>query len=231
MVTKELFVGIGIAVGLAVGLGVGFGFSGESLESENDSKVLDMQLVRQMMLDDPNAMQEMIMNTMQDSDQMQMMEDMMEDMMKRMQNDSELKQAMIVHMERMKESRENMMDTTDDQMMNGMMEDSMMKQSTEQTIGIDSIDFSNIRITQISDTSATIEGNTDQAVFCQVEYGTNGLFTNSASDGMDMMNMKHYKHEVIIFDLEPNTEYNYRFKASIDDQTFYSEPNTFKTNN
>jgi len=59
--------------------------------------------------------QEMIMSTMQDSDQIQMMEDMMADMMERMQTDPELKQAMIEHMVRMSLSRENM---TDSGMMN-----------------------------------------------------------------------------------------------------------------
>ncbi len=59
--------------------------------------------------------QEMIMSTMQDSDQMQMMEDMMDDMMQRMQTDPELKQAMMEHMARMSLSRENM---TDSGMMN-----------------------------------------------------------------------------------------------------------------
>jgi len=120
MVSKESLVGIGIVVGLVVGLGVGFGFSGSSSESENDSQVLDMQSVRQMMLDDPSAMQEMILTTMQDSDQMQMMEEMMEQMMEEMKSDPELKKAMMEHMDRMKASKEAMMGTTDDQMMNGM---------------------------------------------------------------------------------------------------------------
>ncbi|MEK0322551.1 MAG: 3D domain-containing protein [Nitrosopumilus sp.] len=65
--------------------------------------------------------QEMIMSTMQDSDQMQMMEDMMADMMERMQTDPELEQAMMEHMDRMKLSRDVMMGT-DDSMMNDMMD-------------------------------------------------------------------------------------------------------------
>jgi len=121
MVSKEVLVGIGIVVGLAVGLGTGFGFSGASSESENDSQVLDMQLVRQMMLDDPSAMQEMILTTMQDSDQMQMMEDMMEQMMEEMKSDPELKKAMMEHMDRMKASKEAMMGQD-------MVADSMSKQ-------------------------------------------------------------------------------------------------------
>jgi hypothetical protein len=223
MVSKELFIGIGVAIGLAVGLGIGFSFSGTASELENDSP--DMQAIRQMMLDDPSAMQEMILDTMQDSNQMQMMEDMMKDMMERMQDDPELKQAMMEHMERMKASKEAMMGN--DNMMNGMMDDSMMKQTTI-PMTVNSVDFSDIQVTQISETSATIMGTTDQAVFCQVEYGVDG-FTNSASDGMDMMGMAHYQHEVVISDLEPNTSYNYRFKASLGDQTFYSEAKTLMT--
>ena len=65
--------------------------------------------------------QEMIMSTMKDSDQMQMMEDMMADMMERMQTDPELEQAMMEHMDRMKLSRDVMMGT-DDSMMNDMMD-------------------------------------------------------------------------------------------------------------
>jgi len=41
MVSKELFIGIGLVIGLAVGLGIGFGVSGTS-ESEKDSQVLDI---------------------------------------------------------------------------------------------------------------------------------------------------------------------------------------------
>jgi len=75
-----------------------------------------------MMLDDPNTMQEMIMSTMQESDQIQMMEHMMADMTYRMQNDPELEQAMMEHMERMKSSRDAMMDSNNDSMMNDMMD-------------------------------------------------------------------------------------------------------------
>jgi len=77
----------------------------------NDPQVQQgmMQLMNQWMLDDPGAMQEMIMSTMPESDQIQLMEDMMEDLMQRMQNDPELEQAMMEHMERMKSSRDAMM--------------------------------------------------------------------------------------------------------------------------
>lgn len=228
MALNSKYLGLGIIIGLAIGLGVGFSFSGTS-ELENDSKLFDMQSFQQMVLDDPDTMQEMIMSTMQDSDQMMMMEDMMKDMMQRMQDDPELKQAMMEHMDRMKTSKEAMMETADDQMMSDVMADSMMKQDMGESTTVDSVDFSDIQVTQISETSATIVGNTDQAVFCQVEYGVDGLLTNIASDGMDMMGMLHYKHEVVISDLQPNTSYDYRFKASVGDQIFYSETKTFMT--
>jgi len=139
MVSKVLFIGIGLVVGLAVGLGIGFGVSGTS-ESEKDSQVLDMQSFQQMMLDDSSAMQEMILSTMQDSDQMQMMEDMMKEMMNRMQDDPELKQAMMEHMDRMKTSKEDMMGTMDDQMMDGMMADFTMAFNPDVPITIPMID-------------------------------------------------------------------------------------------
>ena len=60
------------------------------------------------MMNDPE-MQKMIMTTMHDSNQIQLMEDMMDDMMERMQTDPELKQVMMEHMERMKSSRDAMM--------------------------------------------------------------------------------------------------------------------------
>jgi len=83
-------------------------------EMHKQGMMINQERMMQMILDDPNTMQEMIMSTMKDSDQMQMMEDMMADMMQRMQNDPELEQAMMEHMARMKFS--------DDSMMNGMMD-------------------------------------------------------------------------------------------------------------
>jgi len=113
--SKGLFIGIGIVIGLAVGIGIGFSVLGTP-----DSKVSDMQSFQEIMLDDSSAMQEMIISNMQDFDQMQMMEDMMKDMMNRMQDDPELEQAMMEHMDRMKASKEAMMGV--DTMMDSNME-------------------------------------------------------------------------------------------------------------
>jgi len=83
--------------------------------------------------------QEMIMSTMQDSDQIQMMEDMMTDMMERMQTDPELKQAMMEHMDRMKSSKEAMMGT-DDSMMSDMMDTKTNFPSSEPQQEIDNLE-------------------------------------------------------------------------------------------
>jgi len=91
-------------------------------EMHKQGMLIHQERMMQMMEDDPNTMQEMIMSTMKDSDQMQMMEDMMEDMMQRMQNDPELEQAMMEHMDRMKSSRDAMMENMDNPMMNDMVE-------------------------------------------------------------------------------------------------------------
>ncbi len=139
MISKELFIGIGLVIGLAVGLGIGFGFSGTS-ESGSDSKVLDMELFQQMMLDDPSTMQEMILSTMQNPDQMKMMEDMMKVMMNKMKDDPELKQAMMEHMDRMKSSKEAMMGTDDSQMTGDMMAVSTMAFNPDVKITIPLID-------------------------------------------------------------------------------------------
>jgi hypothetical protein len=56
---------------------------------------------------------------MYDSDQMKMMEDMMANMMQRMKTEPKLEQAMMEHMDRMKLSRDAMMNT--DSMMNNLM--------------------------------------------------------------------------------------------------------------
>lgn len=65
---------------------------------------------------------------------------------------------------------------------------------------------------------------------CQVEYGVDMEFTNTASDNAMMnMNMPHETHMVLITELTPNTNYDFRFKATLDDQTFYSDVKSFTT--
>ena len=91
-------------------------------EMQEQGMMMNQEWMMQMIEDDHNTIQEIIMSTMQDSDQMQMMEDMMEDMMERMQTDPELEQAMMKHMDRMKASRDAMMENMDNQVMNDMME-------------------------------------------------------------------------------------------------------------
>jgi len=120
MISKALFIGIGLVIGLVVGLSVGFFVTSSELES--NSQELDMQLLKQMMLDDSSKIQETILSTMQDSDQIQMMEHMMSDMMQRMQNDPELEQAMMVHMERMKSSTDTMLGNMDNSVIDDIMD-------------------------------------------------------------------------------------------------------------
>jgi len=140
MISRELFVGIGLIIGLFVGFGIGFSYP---IASETTSQTSDMKTFQQMMLNDSDSMQEMILSTMKDSDQMTMMEDMMKIMMNKMKDDPELKQAMIEHMDRMKASKEIMigtMDNMDNQMMDGMMKDSTMSFNPDVPITIPMID-------------------------------------------------------------------------------------------
>jgi len=93
-------------------------FTMEMMSVMLQDPALQLQMIGHM-TENPEAMkqimnlvnQEMIMSTMSDSDQIQMMEDMMEDMMERMKTDPELKQLMMEHMARMSSSKDNMMDS------------------------------------------------------------------------------------------------------------------------
>lgn len=129
--------------------------------------------------------------------------------------------------------KETKKDTKKDSMKMGSMMDhgSMsMKKDSMKTGTSASVDFSNIKITNISANSVTIQGSTNKAVNCQVEYWTAKDSKHySASDTGDMMDMKHTEHTVTIKNLEPNTKYNYKFKATLDGKTFYSDLKTFTT--
>jgi len=80
-----------------------------------DSGMMDESQMQEhmmnMMKQNPQQIQQMIMNNMYDSYQIQMMGNIMKDMINRMQNDPELKQAMMEHMHRMKSSIDAMMIT------------------------------------------------------------------------------------------------------------------------
>jgi len=92
----------------------------EQMKKMMEQDVMDLDMINTMM-NDPE-MQKMIMTTMHDSNQIQLMEDMMDDMMERMKTDPELKQAMMEHMARMKASKDTMMENMDNQTMNDMMD-------------------------------------------------------------------------------------------------------------
>jgi len=137
MVSKPIWIAIVIGV-FFVGIGVSYAHFANTYDPMS-MKFQNQELFDQMMSNNPKMsqqwmdsdmmntmmndpeMQKMIMATMQDSDQMQMMEDMMADMMNRMQTDPELEQAMMEHMDRMKSSRDAMMGNTTDSMMTDMM--------------------------------------------------------------------------------------------------------------
>jgi len=131
----------------------------------------------------------------------------------------------------MKESmkKEAKKDTTkkDSAKMGSMMDDGSMSMKKGTSA---SVDFSNVKIANISANSATAQGTTNQAVNCQVEYWTaKDTKHYFASDTGDMMNMKHTDHTVTIKNLMPNTVYNYKLKATLDGKTFYSSQQTFTT--
>ena len=115
---------------MAVMMNANHDFTMEMMSVMIEDPTLQLQMIGHL-AENPEAMKqmmnlinkEMIMSTMPDSDQMQMMEDMMADMMQRMQNDPELEQAMMEHMDRMKFSDDAMMSSNNGSMMNGMMEE------------------------------------------------------------------------------------------------------------
>ena len=113
---------------MAIMMNANHDFTMEMMSVMIEDPALQLQMIGHM-AENPEAMKqimnlinkEMIMSTMNDSDQMKLMEDMMADMMQRMQNDPQLEQAMMEHMEKMKFSDDSMMDS-DDSMMNDMMD-------------------------------------------------------------------------------------------------------------
>ncbi len=138
MASQPIWIGIVIGV-FFVGIGVSYAHFANTYDPMS-MKFQNQELFDQMMSNNPRMSQQwmdsdmmntmmndpdmikMIMATMHDSNQIQLMEDMMDDMMERMKTDPELKQAMMEHMERMKSSRDAMMGNTTDSMMTDMME-------------------------------------------------------------------------------------------------------------
>ena len=144
MVSQPIWIGIVIGAFL-VGIGLSYAHFANTYDPMS-MKFQNQELFDQMMSHNPKMsqqwmdsdmmniimndpeMQKMIMTTMHDSNQIQLMEDMMNDMMERMQTDPELKQAMMEHMNRMSLSSENMMGSGMNQGMmdkNKMMDENM----------------------------------------------------------------------------------------------------------
>lgn len=91
-------------------------------------------------------------------------------------------------------------------------------------------EFGNIEVTRITKDSAMVEGATSIPVTCQVEYGKGpARMDKTATDSMAGMNSMHQNHSVMLKDLEPGTTYSYRFKATVEGKTVYSDIMTFTT--
>lgn len=234
-VNKNLTIGITIGVFLA-GIGIGYGIFMNSDSATTNSELIDQmmqnpQLSSQMMsamFKNPKFMEQLVQN-------MKTNHDFSQDIMMSMINDPNLRLQMMGHMTENQEAMTQMRTLMAQDIMSGgkgMMENSMndsMNGIEMMTEGKDTIDFSNIRVTTITPTSVTIIHTTDKAVNCQVEYGLVGSFTDSASDSMTKMDMPHKEHEITITGLIPDTTYNYRLKATLDGEVFYSQTETFTT--
>jgi len=234
-VNKNLTIGIAIGVFLA-GIGIGYGIFMNSNSATINSELIDQmmqnpQLSSQMMsamFKDPKFMEQLVQN-------MKTNHDFSQNVITSMINDPNLRLQMMGHMTENQETMTQMRTLMAQDIMSGgkgMMENSMndstnsMKMMTE---GKDTVDFSDIRVTNITPTSVTIIHTTDRAVNCQVEYGLVGSFTDFATDSMNKMDMPHKEHEITITGLVPNTTYNYKLKATLDGNAFYSQTETFTT--
>ncbi len=188
-------------------------------EQAMDYMAKNPEQMNQWMIHDPKHVEEM-------SIAMRQNHDFMMEMMSVMVNDDALRLQMLGHMTENPEAMEQMKSMTGNMMDSSEMMDSTMEQGM---MSGESVDFTNVEVIQLTTTTAIVKGFTDKPVYCEVEYGPVGTFTGSASDNMDMMNMVHNEHEITIMDLEPETSYNYRFKATINEQTFYSDIQIFST--
>ena len=90
------------------------------------------------------------------------------------------------------------------------------------------VEFENISISSITPNDVMIVGGTAVPVNCNVGYGTDGNFSNFASDN-DLMKMSHTEHSVTISGLESDTKYNYQFVAEYDAKVYRSNMGVFQT--
>lgn len=231
---------LSILVGIVVGVfiaGMGISYS-VFLTVDDPTTLQNQQIVQKVMEDsqlhkqimelttsDPEKMGEWLKNTkhvQQMAKTMKEDHEFMQEMMVEIIDDPSLRLQMLGHMTENQEAVEQMKKLAENS-------DSPMQEMDMESFEVD-VDFSNIRLTNLTPTSVTIVGTTNIPVNCQVEYGTNMKFTNTASDdAMMSMNMPHETHMVLITDLTPNTSYDYRFKATSGEQTFYSQVKSFTT--
>jgi len=88
--------------------------------------------------------------------------------------------------------------------------------------------FSNIKPKDITQNSVTLVGKTNVPVICKIEFAKyleDPLFVSD----VDVKNGPHTQHSVTIYDLNPDSRYNYQFQANLDNKDFYSNIRTFTT--
>ena len=88
--------------------------------------------------------------------------------------------------------------------------------------------FEHIMTIDIHDQSTVVYSYTETPVICDVEYAAteNGsteslVFSHSSTP--------HQAHIVKLTDLQPNTEYEYRFVGELNEEKIYSEKTYFRT--
>ncbi len=88
--------------------------------------------------------------------------------------------------------------------------------------------FSNIKSIDISKNSVTLVGKTSVPVICKIEFAEYLEDPIFVSD-VDVKNNPHTQHSVPIYDLNPDSRYNYQFQANYENTDFYSNIRTFTT--
>jgi len=96
------------------------------------------------------------------------------------------------------------------------------------TSQFDVVVFSNIKSIDITQNSVTLVGKTSVPVICEIEFAGYLGDTIFVSD-VDVKYNPHTQHSVTIYDLNPDSTYNYRFQANFDNKDFYSNIRTFTT--